>query len=161
MPWPDLSWQNSAITPAQFTLSVVGLIFGLLIFSQVTPDVILIGAVVLLLLTGVLPPGEALAGMSNEGMLTVGVLFVVGAAVRETGGVDFIASLLLGRPKSPTRAVARMTFPTMGLSAFMSNTKTKVKMSISCRRQYACVRRCSGLIRSIYCGRWKIYWKIR
>jgi len=71
MPWPDLSWQNSVITPAQFTLSVVGLIFGLLVFGQVTPDVILIGAVVLLLLTGILTPGEALAGMSNEGMLTV------------------------------------------------------------------------------------------
>ncbi len=98
------------------------MVFMLLIFSQVTPDVILIGAVVLLLLTGVLTPAEALSGMSNEGMITVGVLFVVGAAVRETGGVDYIAGLLLGRPKSPTRAVARMTFPTMGLSAFMSNT---------------------------------------
>jgi di/tricarboxylate transporter len=122
MPWPDFSWQTSILTPAQFTLGVVGLIFGLLVFSQVTPDVILIGAVVLLLLSGILTPGEALAGMSNEGMLTVGVLFVVGAAVRETGGVDFIAGWLLGRPKTPTRAVARMMFPTMGLSAFMNNT---------------------------------------
>ena len=37
--------------------------------------------------------------MSNEGMITVGVLFVVGAGVRETGGVDFIATRLFGRPK--------------------------------------------------------------
>ena len=122
MPWPDLSWQNSIISPAQFTLGVVGLIFGLLLISQLTPDVILVGAVVLLLVTGVLAPGEALEGMSNEGMLTVGVLFVVGAAVRETGGVDYIANWVLGRPKTPTRAVARMTFPTMFLSAFMNNT---------------------------------------
>ena len=78
------------------------MIFLLLMFSQVTPDVILIGAVTMLLLVGILTPGEALAGMSNEGMITVGVLFVVGAAVRETGGVDFIASRLFGRPKTPT-----------------------------------------------------------
>ena len=122
MPWPELSWNASPVTQAHFTLGVVGLVFGLLMISQVTPDVILIGAVALLLLTGILTPGEALSGMSNEGMITVGVLFVVGAAVRETGGVDFIAQRLFGRPKTPTRAIARMMFPTMGLSAFMNNT---------------------------------------
>jgi di/tricarboxylate transporter len=122
MSWFDFSWENSIVTPAQFTLGVVGLIFGLLIFSQVTPDVILIGAVVLLLITGVLTPAEALAGMSNEGMLTVGVLFVVGAGVRETGGIDYISSWLLGRSKTQLGAIARMTFPTMTLSAFMNNT---------------------------------------
>ncbi len=122
MPWPQLSWQNSPVTPAQFTLGVVGLVFGLLMLGNVAPDVILIGAVVLLLVSGVLTPGEALSGMSNEGMLTVGVLFVVGAAVRETGGIDYVAGWLFGRPKTPMRAVARMTFPVMGLSAFMNNT---------------------------------------
>ncbi len=122
MSWPEFSWNASPVTQAQFTLGVVGLVFGLLMISQVTPDVILIGAVALLLLTGILSPSEALSGMSNEGMITVGVLFVVGAAVRETGGVDFIAQRLFGRPKTPTRAIARMMFPTMGLSAFMNNT---------------------------------------
>ena len=122
MSWPQFSWDDSPLTTAQFTLSIVGLMFVLLTFSQVTPDVILIGAVVLLLLFGVLTPNEALAGMSNEGMITVGVLFVIGAAVRETGGVDFIAQRLFGRPKTPTTAIARMMFPTMGLSAFMNNT---------------------------------------
>ena len=60
--------------------------------------------------------------MANEGMITVGVLFIVGAAVRDTGGVEWIANRLFGRPKTPTTAVARMMIPTMGLSAFMNNT---------------------------------------
>jgi di/tricarboxylate transporter len=94
----------------------------MLIFSQLTPDIIMIGGVALLLLCGILTPGEALAGMSNEGMITVGVLFVVGAGVRDTGGVDFIAARLFGRPKTPTTAVARMMLPTATLSAFMNNT---------------------------------------
>jgi di/tricarboxylate transporter len=122
MSWPELSWENSPLSQAHFTLGVVGMIFLLLMVSQVTPDLILIFAVTILLVTGILTPGEALSGMSNEGMITVGVLFVVGAGVRETGGVDFIASRLFGRPKTPTRAIARMMFPTMGLSAFMNNT---------------------------------------
>ena len=122
MQWSDLSWSESLLTPAQFTLGVVGLIFILLAVSQITPDVILIGAVTILLVTGILTPGEALSGMSNEGMIAVGVLFVVGAGVRETGGVDYIAARLFGRPKTPTRAIARMMLPMMGLSAFMNNT---------------------------------------
>lgn len=115
-------WNNLPITPAQFTLGLVGLVFGFLMFTAISPDAVLVGAVVLLMLVGILSPNEALAGMSNEGMITVAVLFVVGAAVRETGGVEFIAARLFGRPKSPTTAVARLMLPTMGLSAFMNNT---------------------------------------
>lgn len=117
-----LSWADVGITPAQFTLGIVGLIFTLLIFSRLTPDVILIAAVVLLLLTGILSPSEALSGLSNQGMITIGVLLVVGAAVRETGAVDFITSRMFGRPSTPERAIGRMILPTMGFSAFVSNT---------------------------------------
>jgi len=122
LPWQKWIWDHAAFDQAQFTLGVVGLIFGLLALSQMPPDVILVGAVALLLLTGVLNPDQALDGLSNEGMVTVGVLFVIGAAVRETGGVDFIAHRVFGRPKTPTRGVARMMIPTMTLSAFMNNT---------------------------------------
>lgn len=118
---PEL-WNHLPITPAQFTLGLVFAVFSLLMVTAVPPDVILIGGVVLLLAVGILTPEQALAGMSNEGMITVAVLFVVGAAVRETGGVEFIASRLFGRPKTPKAAIARMMGPTMFLSAFMNNT---------------------------------------
>jgi di/tricarboxylate transporter len=117
-----LSWADFPITPAQFTLGVVALIFALLIFSRLTPDVILIGAVLLLLLVGILTPNQALAGFSNEGVATVAVLFVVGAGVRETGAVDFISTRIFGRPQTPERAIARMMVPTMAFSAVMNNT---------------------------------------
>ena len=115
-------WNDLPITPAQFTLGLVGVVFGFLMFTSIAPDVVMVGAVVLLMLVGILAPNEALGGMSNEGMITVAVLFVVGAAVRETGGVEFIAARLFGRPKTPTAALGRMMLPTMGLSAFMNNT---------------------------------------
>jgi di/tricarboxylate transporter len=111
--WVDDAW---------FTLGVLALIFGMLIWSRVAPDVVLIGGVALLLIKGILSPREALAGLANEGMATVGVLFVVGAGVRQTGGIDWIAQRLLGRPKSTTGAIARLMLPTAGLSAMMNNT---------------------------------------
>jgi di/tricarboxylate transporter len=110
------------IDKAWFTLTVVGIVFAALAFTTLTPDVILIAAAVVLLASGILTPSETLAGMSNEGMITVAVLFVVGAGVQETGAVNWITSRLFGRPKSVLSAVTRLSFPTMFLSGFMNNT---------------------------------------
>ena len=104
------------------TLGLVGLCFVFLALGTVTPDVILMVAVLVLVLFGVLSPNEAISGMANEGMLTVAILFVVGAAVQETGGVNWIAKNLFGRPKSLFVALARLIFPVLGLSAFLNNT---------------------------------------
>jgi len=115
-------WAAVGITPAQFTLGLVVALFLMLAFSTLAPDLILMLGVLALLVTQVLTPGEALAGLSNEGVATVAVLYVVGAGVRETGGVDWIAKALFGRPRSLLGAIFRLVFPTMGLSAFMNNT---------------------------------------
>lgn len=107
---------------APFTLGLVVVLFLLLAFTSLAPDILLLAGVVVLLLAGLLTPADALAGLSNEGMVTVAVLYIVGAGVRETGGVDWIAKSLFGRPKSLFMAIFRLVFPTMGLSAFMNNT---------------------------------------
>lgn len=110
------------VTDATFTLAVLAAVFALLIWSRIAPDVVLVGGVGLLVLMGVLEPREALSGMANEAMITVGILYVVGAGVRQTGGVAWIAQRLFGRPQTATSAVARLMFPTAALSAFMNNT---------------------------------------
>jgi di/tricarboxylate transporter len=115
-------WNNLPISPAQFTLVLVVVLFGLMAFTSLAPDLVLMLGVVMLLVLGILSPGEALAGLSNEGMVTVAVLYVVGAGVRETGGIDWIAKSLFGRPRSLIGAILRMVFPAMGLSAFLNNT---------------------------------------
>jgi di/tricarboxylate transporter len=115
-------WANLPFDKAQFTVGLVLALLLLLAFSSLAPDLILILGVIVLIALGVIDPSTALAGLSNEGMVTVGVLYVIGAGVRETGGVDWIAARLFGRPKSVQGAVARLVLPTMGLSAFMNNT---------------------------------------
>lgn len=106
----------------QITLGLVFLLFGLLTFTSLSADVVLMSGVLGLVLCGILSPSEALAGLSNEGMVTVAILYIVGAGVRETGGVDWIAKGLFGRPRTMFGAIVRLVFPAMGLSAFMNNT---------------------------------------
>ncbi|MCC7086438.1 MAG: SLC13 family permease [Pirellulales bacterium] len=107
---------------AYYSLGVLALAFYLLAASRLSADLVLIGGVVMLLAKGVLTTGEALTGLANEAVASVGVLFVVSAGVRDTGGVTWLAERLFGRPKSAQSAIWRLMIPTAGASAFMNNT---------------------------------------
>lgn len=71
---------------------------------------------------GVVSISDAVRGFSNTGMLTVAVLFLVVAGLRETGAVEWIARGVLGLPKTHRGALARLVFPLAGMSAFLNNT---------------------------------------
>jgi len=83
---------------------------------------VLIAAVTVLLLTGIIEPSEAFIGFSNPAVVTIAALFVVAAGVRETGGLDLAARVVLGRPRSLAGGQLRMMFPVSALSAFLNNT---------------------------------------
>ncbi len=110
------------IWEAWFTLSVIALCFGLLSLTRLAPDMVLVGGLTLLLLSGVLTPQTALIGLSNEGMVTIGMLYVVAAGVRETGAINSFVPTLLGQPKSLRHAQSRLMAPVAVMSAFMNNT---------------------------------------
>jgi di/tricarboxylate transporter len=123
---------------AWLTLAVVALVLALLIVTRRAPDVILMGGLTLLLIVpvptdagwrvGVIDPRDALAGLANPGLVTVAVLFIVVAGLRETGGIAWIAHRLLGRPNSLWSAQVRITAPVLGLSAFLNNTPVVAMM---------------------------------
>ena len=121
---------------ALITLLTLAAVLGLLVFSRLAPDALLMAAVTVLLVTGVLAPGEALAGFSNSGLWTVAALYVVAAGLRETGAIQWVARGMLGQPATARRARLRMFVPGALLSAFLNNT-TVVAMFIPAVQQWA------------------------
>ncbi len=107
---------------AWFTLAVVGMCLGFLARSRVAPDVVLSAGLALLLLGDIITPTEALVGLANEGMVTVGVLYIVVSGLRETGGMQWVVQRVLGRPRSLIGAQLRLMAPVSALSAFVNNT---------------------------------------
>ncbi|WP_339801829.1 SLC13 family permease [uncultured Marinobacter sp.] len=107
---------------AIFTLSLLVFVLGALVLTRVAADLVLMGALVLLVITGVLSATDALTGFANPGVITIATLYVVAAGLKETGAVQWIARKLLGHPKTERGAQARMLAPTGLLSAFMNNT---------------------------------------
>jgi di/tricarboxylate transporter len=107
---------------AGFTLVVVALMITAIAREILSPDVLLFGALVVLLIAGVIDVDVGLAGFGNPAVATVAALFVVAAGLRATGALEVAARKVLGGTRSLRGALARLTVSTAAFSAFVSNT---------------------------------------
>ncbi len=108
-----------------YTAFTIFVVFGcvlLLMITRIGPELILLGGVVALTSAGVLTPEQALEGFSNTGLITVALMFIIVAGIRETGGIEFLVSHVLGRPRTRAGAQTRLMLPTLFVSAFLNNT---------------------------------------
>jgi len=121
---------------AWLTIGVVVAVFGILVATQAATDMVFLGGLAVLLLAGVVTPGQAFGGLANEGVITLAVLYVVVVGLQETGAVRWIGRSVLGKPRSLAQAQARVMTPVVGLSMFLNNTPV-VAMLIPAVREWA------------------------
>ena len=107
---------------AWITIATVLTMFSVLLFTKWRADLVFLGAIGVLYVTGVLDAKEAFSGFSGTSVVTVGVLFVVVAGLTHTGVLQWIVKHLLGTPNSYSKAVSRLMLPVAVLSSFLSNT---------------------------------------
>ena len=87
------------------------------------PGLIFFTAAVLLMALGILSGDEVLAGFSNKGMITIGILFIVSEGVRQSGILNRLAQSYLPRKRGKmVFLIPRIMFPVSVLSAFLNNT---------------------------------------
>lgn len=109
-------------TDAWITLAVVAVVFGALVRNLAPPDLVFLGSTAFLALVGIISPEEAFAGFSNPGVLTIAVLFVVAAALRETGVLDYLGHRVLGAARTERGVLTRLAWVVVPMSAFVNNT---------------------------------------
>lgn len=107
---------------AWLAVAVVVAVFPMMALTRIGTDMILLGAVVVLMTFGVIGPDQALAGFSSSGLFTVAFMYVLVASIRETGGIDLIIRHGLGRPGSEAAAQWRLLVPVATMSGFLNNT---------------------------------------
>jgi di/tricarboxylate transporter len=115
-PLSQLGWQG------WLTLAVT---LGCLVFNAMTSlpaEIVFLGGLSVLFLSGILDTNAALSGFSNSGMVTVAVLYVVVTGLQQTGALDWFSQRILGLPKGESTALLRLMLPVMGLSSFLNNT---------------------------------------
>ncbi len=103
-------------TLAVLVLLLIGLI------RDLPTDVLFVGAVVLLAALGIIKPEEAFGGFANSGMLTVAALFVVAAALRETGVMEFVGERFLGHVETEGKALFYMAVVLIPSAMVLNNT---------------------------------------
>ena len=118
------------------TLLIVASVLGALATNRVPADLTMMAALVLVLVAGIITPAQALAGFANPGLMTIAALYVVAAALRDTGAIYWVAHRLLGQPKTVFSSQFRLIAPASLLSAFLNNT-TVVAMMIPAVQEWA------------------------
>ena len=109
-----------------FTLVVLLLMVAALAKNFAT-DMVMVGTLAAFMTAGLwsdkFPSGAKLvAGLGNDALVTVAVLYVVVTGLSRTGAMQMLTKPLLGRPKSVSSAQLRVMVPCSILSPFLNNT---------------------------------------
>ncbi len=116
--------ENKLVTlPMWIVLGVIAATFAIIASGRLRPELAALGACGVLLVTGVLQPGEVFPIFGSEALITVGAMFVLSAALESTGVIDWASRLLQTLPGRSERAVLFLVLPpVLALSAFVNNT---------------------------------------
>jgi di/tricarboxylate transporter len=105
---------------------VLGLLLAVILLfatEKLPIDVITLLSLAALVLGGVLTPAEAFAGFSSDIIIVLGSIFVLSAALQETGLVDAIGTRLAQLGRAGSGRLLLVVMGTAGaVSAFMNNT---------------------------------------
>jgi len=108
----------------------IALLLGLILvavvffwFEWVSADVVALGLLLALVLTGLLPPKQAFAGFGSETVIMIIGLLIMTAALLKAGVVDIVGRLILRRVgKGVNLLLLALMIAVATLSAFISNT---------------------------------------
>ncbi|MEJ2285515.1 MAG: SLC13 family permease [Desulfobacterales bacterium] len=110
----------------------------LLITEKVPVDLTSIGLIVVLTVSGILTPTEAIAGFASPAVITVAAMFIISKGMIRTGAVGFISQKVIGFSRGrPTLSIFLILFIVGTASAFINNTPVVVLfipiiLSLSC-----------------------------
>ena len=105
---------------------VIGLLVAVVIAyatEKISVDLVALSLLCLLVLTGVLPVDRAFAGFGDRVIIMLAAIFIIGAALRESGVLDALCGLLARRLGGQPILLSAVLMGAVGfLSAFMNNT---------------------------------------
>ena len=110
---------------SQIALLIGVIAVALVLFSieRLPTDVIALGVMLTLILTGLLSTDEAFAGFGSETVMMILGLLLLTASLERTGVVELAGRLIFRYTgESPNRVLIVIMVAAAGLSAFMSNT---------------------------------------
>jgi di/tricarboxylate transporter len=111
------------------TLAVVIALFAAFASERWPPEVAAIGAVAILLASGLLSGEAALAAFANPAPVTIICMFILSGALVRVGVLDALSSAIAARARErPVAVLAAFALMVLTASAFMNNTPVVVML---------------------------------
>ncbi|MFW5886758.1 MAG: SLC13 family permease, partial [Bacteroidota bacterium] len=92
------------------------------------PSFIIFFSMILLIVPGVISPGEAFAGFSNSSVISIGFLFIIANTLKNSSAFKNSIHYLLVKDKGYFLQYTRLMFPISFISAFLNNTPVVASM---------------------------------
>lgn len=118
------------MNPDQIAVLVVLLLIIISLFKNLAkPAVIFVAGVMVLLVAGIITPGQLLAGFSNKAIVTIILLILISAGIRKAFDIEKVFDSLFQKAKGPQSFLALMMGFVGGISAFLNNTPIVAMMT--------------------------------
>ncbi len=103
--------------------AILFLTLYLLITEKISVDLTAIGIMVLLVVSRILTPKEAISGFANPAVITVAAMFVVSKGMMRTGGVEFLGRKIIKMARGNYKLALIIILLSVAVaSAFINNT---------------------------------------
>ncbi|MDH3215138.1 MAG: SLC13 family permease [Candidatus Krumholzibacteria bacterium] len=104
-----------------FLLSLLAAVLVLFVWGRWRYDVVAIGAMLLVAITGIVPVQDVFLGFGHPATLTVAMVLIISRGLLNSGVIDLMAEHVLRPLKSTTGQIGLMSLVAAGLSAVMNN----------------------------------------
>jgi di/tricarboxylate transporter len=101
--------------------ALLGLVFALLVWGRWRYDLVAFLALVVAVLTGVVPTARAFAGFGHPATVIIALVLIVSRALSNSGAIELVARFLVDRSRSLGAHIAVMSGFAALLSALMNN----------------------------------------
>ncbi len=109
-------------------IAIVLLMFIAMFLEIKHPSLIAFTALIIFFILGYITTPDIMRMVSNEGVLTLALLFLITSVIERTNVIDSLLQKILKKTNSGKGALASITFPLIGMSAFFNNTPIVIMM---------------------------------
>lgn len=102
-------------------LAILAATVGMFLWGRWRHDMVAGAALLLCVLVGLVPGGDAFAGFAHPAVITVACVLVLSRGLQTSGAVDALARVVLPAKAGPMLTIAALTALAALLSAFMNN----------------------------------------
>ena len=95
--------------------------FALLLWGRVRYDIVAFAALIITIITGVIPVEQAFAGFGHPATVIIALVLVVSRGLSNSGAVEFIARFVVSSSRTITMHIGLMSGVGAALSALMNN----------------------------------------